>query len=354
MNRSTKSLLRATVFAPAAAAVAMAGAPAHAGTGNGPLAAIVTGPLKSLTGKSLAVPGADLAHPTRALPAGPVQSADGLVTMANGMASVSRAKGGAQKAVATLGQGGVLAKDTLPASPARGTALLRSLAKGLPVGQKGVQGMVFSGVTAKCVTSANGAVAGSSTIDGGKLLGAGTGLRNLPVNPPINYRVPTGDPGFGLTLNKQVQDPTGGTTVSAVSVSDTTGALQGRDLGVAHCAPVAGGLTGKRSAQRQDGPTDAVAGLLGQVNEPVQGLLGGLIGAAPALPGAVPAAKLPVDPAGPVPSVKDALPAGLGDAPVPVVPNTPLSGVSGLFGGLPGLPIGNLPVTSMAGKLPVG
>src|SRR5690348_3141114 len=116
MNRSTKSLLRAAVFASAATAVAMAGAPAHADTGTGPLAVIFNGPLKSLTGgHGLLAPPADLTHPTSALPGTPAQSADGLATMAKGMAGVSRTKSGGEQARAAIGRGGVLAGDALPA-----------------------------------------------------------------------------------------------------------------------------------------------------------------------------------------------------------------------------------------------
>src|SRR5581483_2783798 len=99
------------------------------------------------SGQSLSVPDADLAHPSSVLPAGPVSSADGLVSMAKGTASVSRAKDGADQAMATVARGAALAQ-----APAGG---LPDLSRLLSAGDaRGVKGLVFSDVTARCVASA--------------------------------------------------------------------------------------------------------------------------------------------------------------------------------------------------------
>jgi len=305
-------MVRAAVFAPAAAVVAMAAAPAQAGTDAGPQAVLFTGSLK---GVSLSA--ADLAHPTSRLPTASVSSADGLVSMTEGAANVSRARNGAEQAVATIGRGSVLA--------AAHTAL--------PGSGQGVHGMAFSGIAAKCLTSADGTIAGSSTISGGELLGGSPS--RVPVNPPANFRVSTGNPDLRLTLNKQIQDAAGGMTVSAVSVDGTAGGLPARDLGIAHCSPPAGGLTGRR-----DG---AVSGTLSSGG----GVFGGLTGTAgtpelPSRPVLPSSGNLPADPVALAGAGKDALPAGIGDTQAPSVPQPALPGQ--LLGGLPGLPVGRLPV----------
>jgi aarF domain-containing kinase len=215
MNRPTKGLLRAAALTPAAFLLAANGAAAHAGSGpvtstvNGPLASIVNEPLRSLAGRTIPVRTADLAHPHMALP-GTVTSPDGLLKLTKGTASVSRAKNGAEEALAKIGKGTLRTGSTGP-----------------------LQGMAFSGLSAKCVATATGGIDESTTLDQAKLLGTST---TLPVHPPANYRVPTSDPGVNLVLNKQVTDPMGGKTVSAVSLDGTTSGT--RELSVAHCSPL--------------------------------------------------------------------------------------------------------------------
>lgn len=392
MYRSTKAALRTAAFTPVAVMLAMAAGPAlaangaaagpalathggaagpsHAGmkapagaTGpgraaakphgvpgvpgvdgiNGPLAAAVNGPLKSVAGR-LPVQTATLAHPTTLLPGAPNTSTDGLLSLAGGELAVSHPKSNAaaQQALAHLG---------------KGTLLDRSGA---------FRTLTFSGVTARCVTSTDGSIQGTTTIDHGKLVGGaldkvgsltknGAQLQNLPALPPANFRVPIADPRTHLTLNKQVPDAVGGMTVSAISVDGAAGTA--RDLGIAHCAPL-----NERLAQRGDpapvgGLPDQIAGLFGPIQPQVAPVLGGLTGAnslaAPKGPGG-PLAALPggaqsllLNPIAGLPGVSDvkkALPEGIGDAKSGLPGGAQFTSLSGLFGGLPGLP-GTLPDT---------
>lgn len=324
MNRSTRGLLRAAAFAPAAVLFATAGGPAHADGIDGPLASILNGPLRTAAGQNLPLQAADLTHPQTMLPASadtPVVSADGLVSLAKGILAVSRARTGAQEAVARIGKGTVL--DRVGA----------------------VRGIAFSGLAAKCVTSADGTIQGITSIDHGRLVGRVA----LPADPPANFRVRSA----GLTLNKQVTDPSGGMTVAALSVKAPGGVT--RDLGVVHCSPLNGRPDQRGSADALGGRVKGlVKGLVGQAPV-VRPVLGGLTGAPTlpttstlpvlhTLPWPLPLGlpKPPVDPAAVLPGgvdsvppaeAKDALPAGLGDMQAPSI-----SGLSGVFGGLPGLP----------------
>ncbi|HXA57982.1 MAG TPA: hypothetical protein VNW94_02365 [Streptosporangiaceae bacterium] len=137
MNRSTRNALRVSALAPAVVLLAMAGAPAQAGTADGPLA-----------------------------------------------------------------QAGLIRK------------------------------LSFAGLMARCSTMADGVVHGIATITGGKV-----GDSPVPLSPVADYKLPLIDPGLGLTLNKQVKDPFGGMTVSAVSLESVPGgAGPVRDFAVTRCA----------------------------------------------------------------------------------------------------------------------
>lgn len=364
MYRSTKAALRTAAFTPVAVLFAMAagpasaaagpalaapgsahaGAPAQAGAATarpgmdgvtGPLAA-VSGPLKSVAGQ-LPVQPATLAHPQTLLPGSPTTSTDGLLSLAGGSLSVNhpKANSAAQQALAHLG---------------KGTLLDRSGA---------FRTLTFSGITARCVTSADGSVQGTTTIDHGKLIGgvldkAGSISKTtqLPAVPPANFRVPTADPATHITLNKQVSDAVGGMTVSAVSVDGAAGTA--RDLGIAHCVPLNG-----RIAQRGDTPPvgglpDQVKGLLGPVQPLVDPVLGGLTGASSMpstskLPAGLPgsAQHFLLDPVAGLPGAGDvekALPADAGATKAGLPGAAQFAGLSGLFGGLPGLP-GTMPGT---------
>jgi hypothetical protein len=134
-------------------------------------------------------------------------------------------------------------------------------------------------------------------------------------------------------------------TVSAISLDGSTGGT--RDLGVAHCSPL-----GNRVAQRKaDGPTDALTeqakALLGKVTGVAQPILGGLTSTAaiPTLPGTSAVPALP----GTLP-LSGALPLNGATPKLPVDPAF-VPGLSGVFGGLPGLP-GTAPVALP--KFPVG
>jgi hypothetical protein len=172
--------------------LAMAGAPAQAGTADGPLAQAASG-----------LPGADLLHPQVPLPAG----------------------------------------------------FIRKLS--------------FAGLMARCSTTADGVVHGITTITGGKV-----GDSPVPLSPVADYKLPLSEAGLGLTLNKQVKDPFGGMTVSAVSLESVPGGTGPvRDFAVTHCA-----APGKAAhGLRRGGPVTDQLGLLGA-------LFGGLPGLGGALP----------------------------------------------------------------------
>ncbi|MCW2938855.1 MAG: hypothetical protein JWN00_1840 [Actinomycetia bacterium] len=138
-----------------------------------------------------------------------------------------------------------------------------------PLAQAGfIRKLSFAGLMARCSTTADGVVHGITTITGGKL-----GDSPVPLSPVADYKLPLTEPGLGLTLNKQVKDPFGGMTVSAVSLESVPGgAGPVRDFAVTHCA--AHGL-------RRGGPVTSQLGVPGA-------LFGALFGGLPGLGGALP------------------------------------------------------------------
>jgi len=330
MNRSAKSLMRASVLTPVAVMVAVTSAPAHAEGPAGPVAGLAMSAVAAVP-----APAADLARPVVDLPATTV---DGILTTAQGTATVNRSKGGAQEAVAKLGKG------------------VLKTANG---------DLAFSGITAKCTAAADGTISGvTQIVKGGPLSSV------VPAAPAPGLRVPTNEPGVVLMLNKQVRDPLGGMTVSAVSIDSApgTGGIT-RDLGVAKCLPSkqlaaqAGAkvreLTKGKVApvgQRKAGDpiTDTVGGLLGaltgtaQNGLPVSGGLGNPQGALP---------QLPANASAPVAGVQGRVTDMVGQVtqaagPAGALPVGAQGGLSGLLGGLPGLS-GILPAASLpAATLP--
>lgn len=301
--------MRASVLAPAAVVLTVSAVPAQAS--DGPVAYLA----KDTVGKNVPAGAANVLNPAVKVPATTV---DGVFSAAQGSAHVHRAKGGAEEAVVALGKG-----------------LVKTAGADL----------AFTGISARCVTAADGTVRGVTTVVQGRLVGAAGAqasrlprLPRVPATPPANFRVPTGDPGVIVMLNKQVRDPLGGMTVSGVSVDSAPGTGAAREFGVAQCAPVkkiTGAvqprqLTGRR--QGTDLVTDLVGGLVIAVFGNPQVTSTGLpvdpsrlLVAKPALP-AVPA--VPAVPKVPrVPAVPAA----------PAVPAVVPGGLSGLLGGLPGL-----------------
>ncbi|MBO2452883.1 hypothetical protein J4573_37730 [Actinomadura barringtoniae] len=323
--------MRTSVLAPVAVMVAVTSTPAHAEGPAGPIAGLAMSAVAAVPS-----PAADLARPVVDLPATTV---DGILTTARGAATVNRSKGGAQDAVAKLGKG------------------VLKTANG---------DVAFSGITAKCTAAADGTVSGATQILKGSPLSS-----VVPAAPAPGLRVPTSEPGVVLMLNKQVRDPLGGMTVSAISIDSApgTGGIT-RDLGVARCLPakeLAGqagakvrGLTKGKVApagQRKAGDpvSDTVGGLLGaltgtaQNGLPISGGLGNPQGALP---------QLPTDPAsvsGEAAGVQGRVTDMVGQVTQAAAPATGVAGalpvgaqggLSGLLGGLPGLG-GILPVTAL-------
>jgi hypothetical protein len=313
VNRSTSSLLTATVSAPVAVLFAMAGTPAQASIDDGPRAYFVQGPL----GQMVPAQAADVTHSNVTMPP---SKAYGLHMIDKGTAFVHRAKDGAQEAAADLGGGAIT--------------------------HAGV-GMRFSGITSQCVMTAGGAAQGTTTITDGRLMGGALGkMPGLPANPPANYRVPVGKQGVGLVLNKQVRDPAGGMTVSAVSLDGARGE-GAQEFAIAQCRPF------KLIGQRLRNGAGPLTGLMADL--PTRGMHHGTEVAPGMLP--VDPAAAPRQPFMAAGAMKDALPAGLGDTSLPGAPDGGgPGGPSGWYGGLPGLSgvvpadtLHHLPMTPMLG-----
>jgi hypothetical protein len=181
------------------------------------------------------------------------------------------------------------------------------LAKGLAVTQlsKGAikqasLDMAYSRLTAKCATAANGTVRGATTIAGGVLRNAAAGrTHKIPDNPPVGYKVPGTRPDVIVTLNKQVRDPLGGMTVSAVSVDSAPGAatsaaaapgtaasvVRPRQYAVARCGPVRRVPSIGAPVVASTG-SDVLGGITNQAHLPSEpsGMFGGLPGLSRTLP----------------------------------------------------------------------
>lgn len=224
--------------------------------------------------------------------------------------------------------------------------------------------LTYSQLVAQCGTDAGGLLTGLTTITNGRLLGS-----VLPARPPVDYRLPLADPNLIVTLNKQVRDPLGGMTVTALTI-DTLPSLTRplahlglvHDIGIAHCdaAPARHHFTGATSQRDLSAAAPApapappaagdVAGAVSGVVGTVEGIaaqLTGLTGAATTkLPvGTLPVGTLPVGsaPVGSLPVV-GSVPAA-GSLPVGSVPVlTQALPLSAVFGGLPGLAGGALPI----------
>ncbi|MEU5877213.1 hypothetical protein [Spirillospora sp. NPDC047279] len=218
--------MRASVLAPVALALGVASAPAHAA--DDPVGAV-----KGAVGNVAPAPAADLLDPvTSELSAVKVE---GVLATAKGTAGVKRAKDGSRSAVARLGKGVLKTADG---------------------------DMAFAGVVAQCTAAADGTVRGVT-----RILGTGTAGAALPAGipaaPPAGFRVPTADPGVVVMLNKQVRDPMGGMTVSAMTIDGApgTGGVT-RELGVTRCVPLerlsgqAAGTTAAASGARTPRPID--------------------------------------------------------------------------------------------------
>jgi hypothetical protein len=139
-----------------------------------------------------------------------------------------------------------------------------------PLAQAGfIRKPSFAGLMARCSAAADAVVYGITMITGGKL-----GDSPVPLSPVADYKLPLTEPGLGLTLNKQVKDPFGGMTVSAVSLESVPGGTGPvRDFAVTHCA--APGMAAR--GLRRGGPVTDQLDLLGA-------LFGGLPGLGGALP----------------------------------------------------------------------
>jgi hypothetical protein len=158
--------MRATAFAPLAVALAVTAVPAHAD--GGPVASLV----KSTVNQAVPPPAADLKSPKLEMP---VATPDKDFSAERGVASVRRRGDGSQEALARLGKGLV---DTAGMD------------------------MPFAGISTRCVSDADGTVRALTQVTGARLVGkALPNAPRIPVSPPANFGVPTGDPDMVVTLN---------------------------------------------------------------------------------------------------------------------------------------------------------